>query len=154
KRARGRLGLPLGLAPFGYRNKDGGAVIVPGEANALKEIVFDAFLTGRKDYKTLARDMAGAGWFTRSRNKMAEQRARGEEPLGGTWKADTVRFILQNSFYAGWIVDSVSGTRVRGQHEPILTDEEFDAIQAIIAERRESRTPFASQVQRRPDKYR
>ena len=41
-----------------------------------------------------------------------------------------------------------------GQHEPILITEEFQPVQAIIRERRETKAPFASQTQRRPDKFR
>jgi hypothetical protein len=140
--------------PFGYRSEDGKAARVDEEAAALRHLVFGPFLTGHLDFKTLAQSMNEAGWFTRSANIMAKQRAAGEEPVGGRWKADTIRFLLQNPFYSGLIVDSATGDVVTGQHEPILTTEEFQAIQSIIQERRETRAPFASQTQRRPDKFR
>ena len=154
KRARGRAGLPLAQVPFGYRHDSDRAVLVPEEATALRESVFQPFLTGRYDYKTLAASMNDAGWHTRSLNKMAEQRSRGEEPVGGPWKADTVLYVLQNAFYVGFVTDSVEGKSVKGEHTPILSEEDFNRIQAIIGERRESRTPYPSQVQRRPDKFR
>jgi site-specific DNA recombinase len=153
KRARARLGLPLGRVPFGYRSEGGKAARVDEEAAALRQLVFAPFLTGHCDFKTLAQNMNDAGWFTRSANIMARQRAAGEEELGGRWKADTVRFILRTR---STLVSSDSTTRavVTGQHEPILTTEEFQAIQTIIQERRATKAPFPSQTQRRPDKFR
>ena len=145
---------PLGQVPFGYRNEAGRAAIVRAEANALREIVFEPFLTGRYDFATLAQRMNEAGWHTRSLNKIAEQKARGEEQVGGRWHADTVRYVLQNAFYAGYVSYSRTGEQVKADHTPVITDEEYEKVQAIIAERRESRAPFPSQVQRRPDKFR
>ena len=145
---------PLGQVPFGYRNEKGLAVLVPEEAKALRGIVFEPFLTGRCDYKTLGKRMDEAGWHTRSLNKIAEQQQRGEEPTGGRWHADTVRYVLHNAFYAGFISYSRTGDRIKADHTPVITEDEYEKIQAIIAGRRESRMPFPSQVQRRPDKFR
>lgn len=164
---------PLGQVPFGYRNLKRLAVLVPAEAKALRELVFEPFLSGRYDYKNLAQRMSEAGCHTRSLNKIAEQKAAilaelrakgmGEkeakaiaeaEAKGGLWHADTVRYALQNPFYAGYISYSRTGDRVKADHTPILTEEEYEKIQAIIAERRETQRPFPSQVQRRPDKFR
>ena len=140
KRARARAGLPLAHVGFGYRNHKGKAVLVEEEARALRENVFEPFLTNRYDHNALAQRM-------RDTNYMHGGRVGWLTAHGKVWKADTVRFILQNPFYAGWVVDHVTGERVRGQHTPIITDEMFERVQAIITERRGNRTPFASAVQ-------
>lgn len=69
------------------------------------------------------------------------------QPDGGPFTKDTITSMLANPFSAGWVVQptdsggnwadrAASAPRVRGQHEPIITQELYDCVQHVREERR------------------
>ena len=51
--------------------------------------------------------------------------------------------VLHNEFYAGWIY-TADGQRVRGKHEAMITDREYDQIQMILGYKGKSRPKTVS----------
>lgn len=52
---------------------------------------------------------------------------------GGVLKPSSVRSIVTNPFYAGYI--RYKGELIEGAHEPLVSQELFDEVQASLAER-------------------
>lgn len=135
KQGRARKGLSNATTPpFGYRRVDGRDV--PGEDAPLVREMFERYATG--EYT----DLQIAEWL----NSLGRTTT-------GNWGArpfskDTVREMLQNPFYAGWVVyrglvDRENDRRERlrrgrrdltlipGQHEALITQELFDRCQMV-----------------------
>lgn len=124
----------IGYPPYGYRNADGRMEIIPEEAEVVKQ-VFDAFLSG-KSTSAIAEELKEKGVRTKK---------------GGYWRARTVNAMLRNEKYTGdvifqktWTDDSFNrhcnhGEEdqyiIRNHHEPIITREEFKAVQALMTRR-------------------
>lgn len=115
-------GLPVGAIPFGYaaqRLPDGGVnrrvppTPIPEEAELIVRAFEDRAL-GRSPNE-IAREWNAAGFHPRSR--------RGADRFG----PQTVRAILSNPFYQGDVIHH--GELRRGQHEPIVTEQEWQAAQ-------------------------
>ena len=53
----------------------------------------------------------------------------------------TLDKILKNELYAGWVVSEKCGVRTRGNHEPLVTDETFAAVQELVNGRRNALIP-------------
>jgi site-specific DNA recombinase len=88
-------------------------------------------------------------WFTESKwgcvkiTKMLNVR-RIPSKTGGQWNATTVANILRNPVYCGQV--RKGDKIIAGQHEGIISQEQFDAAQAII----QSRAPLAPRSHRSP----
>lgn len=117
-------------APFGYRNDHGSLVICPEEAEYVR-LIFRKFREENVGYITIAKLLNQLGLKTRR---------------GGIWENRTVKYILQNPAYKGYVrwnvgkenlrkgpfVDAPDMICVKGDHEPIITEEYFDAVQEQI----------------------
>lgn len=103
--------------PIGYEYKDGFLEVNEYEAMQVAEIA-DLFLKGTP-VRTIARLITDKGY----RHKYGE------------WDAKTVRRVLQNPVNIGKIKNR--DRLYDGLHEPILSQKTFDAIQEIMAQRRE-----------------
>jgi len=121
----------VGYAPYGYRTKDGVFSIMEDEAKWVRYI-FEGTLSGKSSHQ-LARELNEKQVPTR-RN--------------GNWTASTVRGILRNEKYTGDCLFQKTYTDfqfkrhnnngeldqfyMEGHHEPIVTHEEFEAVEKII----------------------
>lgn len=108
---RGKAGYYHGgsIIPMGYVYNNGELEVDPDKAVAVREI-FDAFLRG-KTINAIWHDM--------------------ESRYGGHWSAAKVRIILLNSVYTGKV--KFAGVEYDGRHEPIISKEDFAAVQHLFA---------------------
>jgi site-specific DNA recombinase len=109
-------------APLGYLNIGGkeGANIKPDEERAPKiRLAFELMATGGRRTTEVLKIVTDEGLVT----------ARGE-PLS----QQIFQAILRNRLYAGWVElkGDESFEPVRGLHEPIISEEVFDRVQAIL----------------------
>lgn len=112
-RQRSELGKPpLGVRLTGYTTR---GEFVPDEADLVRRI-FDEFLEAR-NLRKVARSLTEDGIVTRR---------------GRPWHPSTVQSILRNPRYAGRAVYQGQETGERGAWVPIVTDEEFEAVQGIL----------------------
>ena len=149
KRARAAAGLPNGDLPYGYRNPDAGtgrsragvnnattAAIVPEEAEAVR-LAYTLYAEGQAGDAEIARALNARGLVMRSKR----------QPAGGRFNKDSVRAMLSNPYYTGWVVQPTAevltwsdrhahAPRVRGRHEPIIPEELFARAQGARASRR------------------
>lgn len=109
---------PGGQAPYGYRIRDGKVLeIVESEAAVIRRI-----------FKMVDEDRLGSIQIAEALN------ASGARTLTGQlWSFKRVLDALRRPTYAGWIVrqDEV----FKGLHEPIIDQETFDRVQAILDSR-------------------
>ena len=111
---------PSGPTLFGYGK---GGVIVPGEAEAIREAVVDV-LAGASLY-SIARRWSEAGLFPRSTRRQA-----GAEP---DWTPAGVKLLLVNPRLAG--IATYRGEEVgRGAWEPIITESEHIQLKALLTD--------------------
>jgi DNA invertase Pin-like site-specific DNA recombinase len=124
----------ISYPPYGYDNVDGKMEIVPGEAELVKEIFSDA--------------LAGKGWYTIAR-ELNERKVPAKK--GGKWTGSTVGGILSNEKYTGDALFQKTYTDsqfnrhhnhgqkekffMENHHEAIVSHEDFEAVQAVIAQR-------------------
>ena len=151
---RARSGkVPHGRALLGY---DTTGEIVPADAEIVRRI-FDGF-AGGESLRSLARALTEDGVPTRStieaKRKLdaanADPEATDEDKataqvaygtaLTTPWSTRTIRDILSNPRYAGWIlyqreimVDE-DGNRMRGDWDALVDPDDFDVIQARLAD--------------------
>ncbi|MBU3751153.1 MAG: recombinase family protein [Mycobacterium sp.] len=112
--------VPHGRALMGYTTA---GEVVPDEAEIVRR-VFAGFIAG-ESLRSLARALTEDGVPTRS---------------GRPWNTRTVRDILSNPRYAGWvlyqreILTDENGNRLRGQWEPLVDADDFDVVQARLSD--------------------
>lgn len=110
---RSELGKPpLGVRLTGYTPK---GELVPDEAKIIERI-FEDFLEAR-NLRAVARSLNDDGIETRR---------------GKPWHPSTVQTILRNPRYAGRAVYRGEVTGQRGAWVPIVSDEDYEAAQAIL----------------------
>lgn len=110
---RSELGKPpLGVRLTGYTPRGD---LVPEEAKVVATI-FERFLETR-NLRQVARSLTEDGIETRR---------------GRPWHASTVQTILRNPRYAGRAIYQGQQTGERGAWVPIVTDDDFEAVQAIL----------------------
>ncbi len=117
---------------LGYKSQNKKLVIVESEANIVKHI-FELYLSG-KGYKAIANQLNHEGFQTKK---------------GKAFSINSVRQILLNSVYVGYIsfnkLENWSEKRrkgknpnsiyVKGEHEPIITEETWQKVQDRINQR-------------------
>lgn len=126
-------------APYGYRIAGRDLEIVPEEAEVVRRI-YSAYLAGQ-----------GKDDIARELNRMGVDRGRGREK----WHPSTVGYILTNISYTGDMIwqksfatDTIPFQRVRNQgqkpryfvegcHPPIVSQEDFQQVQKLMASRKE-----------------
>jgi site-specific DNA recombinase len=145
KRARAAAGLPNGNLPYGYllskqadvahANNKATALVVPEEAEAVR-LAFEWYATGHIGEAAIARRLNERGYRMRSKRL----------PATGLFTRDTVRCMLHNRFYAGWVhqpddeatswqARAASGRYALGLHQPIITQEDYNRSQSARVER-------------------
>ena len=117
-------------APIGYRNlrsSEGKALIaIDPEKGPLVRSIFERVASGEHSVNSVARWARSAGLRTKHGNKIGAQ---------------TLKRMLGNPFYAGWI-DTDLGTS-KGNHEPLITEELYRRVQAVLDGRRYKSGPHA-----------
>lgn len=104
------------VIPVGYNYIEDNLVVNEYEAMQVKD-VFSLYLSGLT-FKRVADAMNEAGYAHK----------------GGKWKWQTVKYVLSNELYIGYIRHK--GNLYVGKHEPIITDETFKKVQAIKTQRK------------------
>ncbi len=131
-KARFMSGLPNGNIPLGYKSENGYAVKDP-ETFAVMKNAWELMLTGTKSLREIAVILNDQGI-------LAGQKGRAERPL----RAQTLSCIFRNKFYAGKITSRKYGLEVQGQHTPMVTEEQFYIVQAILDGRNRNAAPTLS----------
>ncbi|MBQ6040918.1 MAG: recombinase family protein [Oscillospiraceae bacterium] len=122
--------------PFGYRMQDG--IFFPDETAApIVQMIFEDYLSG-VPVRQIARKLNEMGVMSRH---------------GNPFENRTVEYILTNPVYLGKLRRSMTGDRsdryheqdqcVDGQHQPIITQEVFDAAQAKRADTKKMYKKYA-----------
>ena len=122
--------------PFGYRMQDG--IFFPDETAApIVQMIFQDYLSG-VPVRQIARKLNEMGITSRH---------------GNPFENRTVEYILTNPVYLGKLRRSLTGDRsdryheqdqcVDGQHQPIITQEVFDAAQAKRADTKKMYKKYA-----------
>jgi hypothetical protein len=119
-----------GNVPFGYDLGDRRLLINPTEADDVRHI-FNRYLELRSGVK-LARELKSAGIMS----KRLISRS-GKERGGQPFSCGALYYLLQNHIYVGEVCHR--GQRHKGDHEAIVSNELFDAVQVAIAENRQTR---------------
>jgi DNA invertase Pin-like site-specific DNA recombinase len=117
-REKARQGHLVGTLPWGYyRDHQTGAVVPDPERAPLVTQMFERYATGQESDRTIA------AWLNAKGARSARGRAFGK---------DTVREMLCNAAYAGYVTGLRSKDRsIRGHHQPLVTDELFDRVQGV-----------------------
>ncbi|MDW8396879.1 MAG: recombinase family protein, partial [Anaerolineae bacterium] len=141
KQGRARKGMTnASVLPFGYKRDESGQPVPSEDAPVVREM-FERYSTGLFTDLQIAEWLNGLGKTTNG--------VWGKRPFS----RDTVRAMLLNPFYAGWVVyrglsDRENARRERmrqskravklipGQHEPIISRELYERCQAIRGLRR------------------
>ena len=117
-------------APLGYLNGDrkpGSPSLIPDpERGLLVRQAFEFFASGIHTKQQVLNIVTAAGLRTRRGKAISKQ---------------TFNALLRKPVYAGWLVVEGWGERRRGDFEPLVSQEFFDAVQAILSGKRPSVTP-------------
>ncbi len=140
-------GVHRGSVPFGYQANPGSTRSDPRpplpderEFPAVVEL-FQRALTGTETCQSLANWLNRRGLTTRNRKRAALDEQRGEAAKPRKFTGDSVRGILTNPFYAGFIVRQRRTRRGtpspkpdlrRGLHRAAVSEEEFNRVQSIL----------------------
>jgi len=121
KIARAKKGLYKGggLAPIGYDFINSRLVVNESEREQVK-LIYDMFESGGT-YRGIVKFMNDNGY----RHKY------------GQWHRNTLTNVLQNPIYTGTMI--YNGETYEGIHEPIISQRQFDNVQAIIKRRKGQR---------------
>jgi site-specific DNA recombinase len=112
-----------GPVPLGYRCLDKKVVVVPEEADAVRTI-FERYLA-LGSIGALIEELDRRGIRTKA-NGLSDGRQRGGIRFG----VGALAYLLKNRFYIGEVV--YRGELHRGEHEPILDRDLFEAVQAKL----------------------
>jgi DNA invertase Pin-like site-specific DNA recombinase len=121
---KAKSGLYPSNAPVGYRNTEdanGRRVIVPSGDAPIITLLFEEFASGRYSLKEMAAKARREGWKIGSR------------PL----HKSTLHLILRKRIYTGdfdW-----NNETYKGSHEPLVTRETWEQVQAILDRRAENK---------------
>ncbi len=118
-RARFLSGMICGKAPLGYVLSGGFAVKDPETWDKMKK-AWDLIATGNKSLSEMAKVM----------NEWGLQETHGKKKYN--MRAQSTQRIFRNKFYMGAITSPKYPEEVRGQHVPMITEQHFYKVQAIL----------------------
>lgn len=101
---------PIGYTPHGPR---GGKTLKVNEDAWIPRDVFSRYLNG-ESANSIANDLRARGVAPKNKN------------ASSAWRANMIGRILDNPTYAGYL--SYRGDLVRGQHEPLLSQDEWGRV--------------------------
>jgi hypothetical protein len=123
-RRRAVKGQVLGRPPYGYRiGADRRLEVVADEATLVRHI-FGLYTKEGLGIRRITKRLNEEGYRTRR---------------GGNWSMVTIRDLLRNRVYVGTYARF--GVRVPGNHEAIIQESQFKAVQERMAERRRPAAP-------------
>lgn len=138
-KARFLSGLYLGgHAPLGYKTEYGRAVKDCENFDKMKK-AWDLMATGTKSLEEIAQIMNG--WGMRKVVSGKEYKLRSQ----------TVSRLFHMKFYMGILTSSKYSEEVIGQHEAMITEEQFYKVQAIIAGRNDCGMTVGKRLKDNPD---
>lgn len=122
---------------MGYLNQNGYITKNPETFDKL-QASWQLMATGTKSLKNIADILTEQGLAQRHK--------------GGRMMPQQVQRMFRNKFYAGFVVSKKYGTEVRGQHPPMVTEELFYKVQAILDGRNTNISrPLAKKTHDNPD---
>lgn len=127
KREKAERGEHNSFAPFGYINQDKRLVIHEENAKIVKDI-YKMFLE-HQNIKLICTTL----------NNLEIKSTRGK-----LWGRKTIKLILTNKTYAGYV--RYYDTYYKGNHEPIISEKDFDRAQEIWKYRDENFKKYKEQV--------
>ncbi len=128
-KARFLNGLYNGSPPLGYLSESGFAVKNPESFSAI-QAAWELMATGTKSLREMAVILNNQGIVDRRKGYK-------DSPI----RAQTLSGIFRNKFYAGKIVSKKYGAEVQGQHVPMVSEETFYTVQAILDGRNRNAAP-------------
>lgn len=155
-------GIHRGSVPFGYvahpeYSRGNPLAPVPDPAEfPVVEALFERARTGFYSCQELANWLNAQGFRTRNRKKSTLEEATGASASPRLFTDDTVRGMLRNPFYAGYVVkqsrtrsgSATTEERREGKHRAAVSPEDFNAIQSILSAR--YKTPRSNTKKLRP----
>lgn len=133
-RSRFLVGLPISRVPLGYF-REGKMVHKSPDSFDLVKKAWDLMVTGRYSLKDIAKQMNTWGLREFFHGKTH------------TLRGQTASRIFKNKFYMGILTSSRYPEEIRGQWEPMITEDQFYKVQAIIT----GRTTFDTNIARAYD---
>jgi site-specific DNA recombinase len=118
-RARFLSGLSNGYVPLGYLNQNGYSIKDPKTFDIMQE-GWQLMGTGTKSLREMVKILEAKG---------IKGGKRGKE---GKLYPQMLNKIFRNKFYAGKVVSPKYGQEVQGQHPPMVTEELFYRVQAVL----------------------
>ncbi len=115
-RARFKAGL-TSYVTMGYDNQNGYTAKNPETFDKL-QASWHLFATGTKTLRDIANILTEQGVAQRHK--------------GGRMLPQQVNRMFRNKFYAGYVISKKYGQEVQGQHPPMVTEESFYKVQAIL----------------------
>ena len=137
-RARYLSGLISGKAPLGYIFQAGYAVKDPKTWDKVKR-AWDLMATGTKSTREMAEIM----------NELGLKEIHGKKEYN--LRAQTTCRIFRNKFYCGILTSKTYPEEVKGQHVPMITEEQFYKVQAILDGRNLNKIAFAKRSFENPN---
>ena len=127
--AKAKSGGTLGLAPLGYLNRRDtsggrniGIVIFDEERAPHVRVAFELYATSDWSLEALQDELTQRGLRTRSRRYSS-----------GPISISKLAEMLRDPYYVGYV--TYKGEIIKGRHEPLISQELFDQVQAILDER-------------------
>ncbi len=117
-----------GRRPFGYQvDKTAKKLVIDETEAAIVRLIFDRYVRDRLGTKSIANVLNNRGLRT---------------TVGGPWSGHKILRMLDNRIYLGEL--TFREITVEGTHDPIISEETFDAAQKILTERSEETSRRAS----------
>ena len=135
-RARLLAGLNTGYVPLGYLNQNGYATKDPKTFDQMKA-AWDVMAGGT----TTLREMAD---ILNKQGLQAGTPRSKQSPM----RPQTLNRIFRNKFYIGKVVSKKYGLEIQGQHTPMISEELFYRVQAVIDGRNTSKFVVATRRNR------
>ncbi len=127
-----------GQVPLGYEVKAGYAVKDTKSWDLMKK-AWDLMATGTKSLQEMADVMNTWG--------MREHRGTHEFII----RAQRVNVLFRNKFYLGLLTSKTYKEEIKGQHVPMITEEQFYRVQAILDGRNLNKVALAKRNHANPD---
>src|SRR3989344_3199265 len=137
-RARFLSGLISGKPPLGYMFQTGFAIKDPETWDKMKK-AWDLMVMGKKSTREMADIMND--WGLREIYSKKEYKLRSQ----------TACRIFRLKFYAGYLTSVTYPEEVKGQHVPMITEEQFYKVQAILDGRNPNKIALAKRTFENPD---
>jgi site-specific DNA recombinase len=127
--AKAKNGGTLGRAPLGYMNerdtsggRNIGIVVFDKERAPLVRVAFELYGTGNWSLESLQDELNQRGLKTRP----------GRFPAGPV-STSKLAVLLRDPYYIGYV--TYKGEVIKGRHEPLISEELFERVQAVMSQR-------------------